>query len=473
MGNAVGDLKEYWDAIESHPRLIGGCIWEWVDQGVNKAIPGDSTGRTFFGYGGDFGDQPNDGSFSIKGLVTSDRKVKPELDEVKKVYQYIKISAEDPLSGKLRITNKYSFTDLSQFEAGWSLSEDGRILQSGVLPAVQLAPDRSATINIPFIQPSLKAGAEYWLKVEFRLRKDEHWAGRGHVVAWQQLPVPFAVPERQVYMPVNTSKIDLTENSDSVTLHGRTFAVSFDKHTGTIASLTYGTLHIIDGAQNGPLFNLYRARLDNDRTKERGPGIEWEKAGYDSLAYELKACKVHAVDAGTVEITTVTDAVTRSGFRVSTSLAYTVHGNGIIDVKAVFNGRGPQENYSDRKEAAAVGEYSRSVTDMEEPYERPQGMGNREDTRWVRFTNADDCGITIVAEEKLNFTALHFTDQDLRHADHLYQLKPRKETILSLDYEQMGIGNASCGPTPLPQYYIAGRPAVLSFSIRPYTPLTE
>jgi beta-galactosidase len=110
---------------------------------------------------------------------------------------------------------------------------------------------------------------------------------------------------------------------------------------------------------------------------------------------------------------------------------------------------------------------------MLEPYERPQGMGNREDTRWVRLTNADDRGLTIVADEKLNFTALHFTDQDLRQADHLYQLKPRKETILSLDYGQMGIGNASCGPTPLPQYYITSKSAGLSFSIRPYAPSLE
>jgi beta-galactosidase len=178
-------------------------------------------------------------------------------------------------------------------------------------------------------------------------------------------------------------------------------------------------------------------------------------------------------------------------------MQYTIHGDGAIDVKALFNpgrndldiprlglrmalcgqlenvqwyGRGPHENYADRKESAAFGDYSRTVTDMMEPYERPQGMGNREDTRWVKLTNADGHGILIVAEEKLNFTALHFTDQDLRKADHLYQLKPRKETILSLDYQQMGIGNASCGPTPLPQYYIADKPAGLSFSIRAYSP---
>ena len=498
MGNAVGDLKEYWDAIESHKRLIGGCIWEWVDQGVNKAIPGDTMGRTFFAYGGDFGDQPNDGSFSIKGLVTSDRKVKPELEEVKKVYQYVKIEPADVLNGKVKITNKYGFTDLRQFELGWSLSGDGRVLQSGVLSALQLGPGQSAVIDIPFIKPVLTPGAEYWLKVEFRLPKDEVWAGRGHVVAWEQMAVPYDVPARPAVSSGDMPGLNVMDGGGVVAIHGRSFDVSFDKRTGTMSSLMYGTMHIIDGAQNGPVFNLYRARLDNDRTKERGPGIEWEKAGYDSLTYELKEFKVNPVDAKTVKVVTVIDAVTKSGFSVSTSVQYVVHGDGVIDVVATFNpgkhdldiprlglrmalagqlenvqwyGRGPQENYADRKESAAFGEYSRSVADMVEPYERPQGMGNREDTRWLKLTNADDCGILILADEKLNFTALHFTDQDLRRADHLYQLKPRRETILSLDYKQMGIGNASCGPTPLPQYYIADKPAGLSFSIRASAPL--
>ena len=138
MGNAIGNLKEYWNVIESHQRLIGGCIWEWVDQGVNKPIPGTATGETFFAYGGDFGDVPNDGTFSIKGLVTSDRTIKPEIEEVKKVYQYIKIKPLDVLSGKVELQNKYDFINLHQFTITWSLSEDGRIIQSGQLASVPL-----------------------------------------------------------------------------------------------------------------------------------------------------------------------------------------------------------------------------------------------------------------------------------------------------------------------------------------------
>jgi len=243
------------------------------------------------------------------------------------------------------------------------------------------------------------------------------------------------------------------------------------------------------------MFNLYRARMDNDRTQERGPYIEWSKAGYDSLQYSLQHFNIDSTLTNKIQVSIVTDAVTRSGFKVTTTITYIVYGNGFIDVQARFSpgkndldiprlglrmflnkglenvewyGRGPHENYSDRKTSAMFGQYQKAVTDMLEPYERPQGMGNREDVRWLKITNDENDGIEIVANGKLSFTALHYTDQDLSKAAHLYQLRPRMETVLSLDYAQLGIGNASCGPISLPQYYIADSPALISFSIRPY-----
>ena len=498
MGNAVGDLKEYWDAIESHKRLIGGCIWEWVDQGVNKAIPGDTKGKTFFAYGGDFGDQPNDGTFSIKGLVTSDRQKKPELEEVKKVYQYLKIMPEDLLNGKINVINKYSFTNLDKFDLAWSLAADGKVIQSGVLPVLNLPPGQSTIINIPYSKPMSLPGSEYWLTISFKLRGDNLWAKQGHTVAWEQMLMPFEKTEKTAISYVDIGNINVVENNHTVSIHGKAFDISFDKTTGTISSLAYGSRTIISNAENGPMFNLYRARMDNDRTKERGPYIEWSRAGYDSLRYALKSFVFKQVNDKKVSLTTVTDAVTHSGFKVTTTIAYTVYGNGFIDVNAKFNpgrndldiprlglrmflneglenvewyGRGPHENYSDRKESADFGQYQNTVNEMLEPYEKPQGMGNREDVRWLKVADSENKGIVIVANGKLNFTTLHYTDQDLSKADHLYQLKPRKETVLSLDYEQLGIGNASCGPTPLPQYYVPVKPADISFTIRPYSPV--
>jgi beta-galactosidase len=290
----------------------------------------------------------------------------------------------------------------------------------------------------------------------------------------------------------------LKQDDSKVSIQGKSFSVVFDKTTGTIASLSYGNRTIMNNAQNGPMFNLYRARMDNDRTKERGPYIEWAKAGYDSLQYTLKSFILNKKDNKQATITTITDAVTRSGFKITSTITYTVYGNGFINVEAAFNpgkndldiprlglrmflreglenvewyGRGLHENYSDRKESAAFGQYQRTVNQMLEPYERPQGMANREDVHWLKITDDENNGIEIVANGKLNFTTLHYTDQDLWKAEHLYQLKPRKETVLSLDYEQLGIGNASCGPTPLPQYYIPASLASISFSIRPYSPV--
>ena len=498
MGNAIGNLKEYWDTIESHNRLIGGCIWEWVDQGVDKPIPGDSTGKTFFAYGGDFGDLPNDGTFSIKGLVTSDRQVKPELEEVKKVYQYVTFRPEDLLNGKISIRNKYAFTNLAKYDLNWSLAEDGKVIQSGQFPSPALDPGGSAVLTIPFKKPILTPGATYWLNLSITLREDALWAKKGHAVAYEQAQLPYEVSPGPSITPDDTPSLNMDETLESVTVHGQTFAVSFDKRTGVLSSLLYNNRTIIRGADHGPEFNLYRATMDNDRTTERGPYIEWEKAGYDSLQYKLKSLTIDKDNKKRIRIHTVTDAITRSGFMVTTTVQYAIYGNGDIHVDASFvpgqkdlaiprlglrmmldkgleyvewYGRGPHENYSDRKESALFGIYQRTVTQMVEPYERPQGMGNREDTRWVKIGDGDGNGIMIRADDKLSFTTLHFTDQDLHAAKHLYQLKPRKETVLSLDYAQQGLGNASCGPDQLPQYKIQFKPAVLSFTIRPYDPL--
>ncbi|WPU96116.1 glycoside hydrolase family 2 TIM barrel-domain containing protein [Mucilaginibacter sabulilitoris] len=498
MGNAIGDLKEYWDAIESHKRLIGGCIWEWVDQGVNKTIPGDTSGKTFFAYGGDFDDKPTDSTFSIKGLITSDRQIKPEIEEVKKIYQYVNIKAENLLQGKVSITNKYAFINLNKFDLTWTLTEDGKVVQTGTLPALNLPGGQTAVIDIPYQKPSLLAGAQYWLTVSFKLQEDNLWAKQGHIVAWQQMAMPFEQTVAPVINAASLPALILTNNAQNLNIKGKAFELAFDKQTGTISTLTYGDKTIISKAQNGPAFNLYRARMDNDRAKERGPYIEWMKAGYDSLRYSLKSFGLDKTDDKRVQITTVTDAVTRSGFKVTTTITYTVYGNGFINVEAKFNpgkndldiprlglrmflnegleqvewyGRGPHENYSDRKESADFGQYQKTVTEMTEPYERPQGMGNREDVHWLKITDNENTGVEIVANGKLNFTTLHYTDQDLAKAEHLYQLRPRKETVLSLDYKQLGIGNASCGPISLPQYYIPADPANISFSIRPYTPI--
>ncbi len=271
MGNAVGNLQEYWDVFDAFPRLMGGCIWDWVDQGLRKTTdeePGpDSRPRWYYAYGGDFDDQPDDGPFCCNGLVLPDRQVTAKLLEVKKVYQYIAIGAEDSAAGRVRVENRYAFTNLNRFDVRWSLTEDGHVVQQGALPPVDLAPGASTSLQLPLEPPTLKPGAEYFLRVGFHLRIDERWAARGHEVAWEQMPVPYAVPPAALPDVGRMPAVKLEETPDDVTVSGAAFRIRFDKHTGTLASLRYGENEMLaqqPGTITGPLLNVFRAFTDND-----------------------------------------------------------------------------------------------------------------------------------------------------------------------------------------------------------------
>lgn len=491
MGNSVGNLKEYWDAIESHKRLIGGCIWEWVDQGIAVKVPGDSA-KMYYAYGGDLNDKPNDGTFSIKGLVTSDRQVKPALLEVAKVYQYVKFTVEDIQSGKVKVANRYAFLNLAEFRIKWSLLENGIAVQQGEFTNISLQAGADSVLQIPFNRSALKPDAEYFLNIEAALLHDQLWAKKGHIVAAEQLAVQH--PAEPVASETSGSQpLVMAQTENEITITAKDLLVQFDKKTGRLSTLQYGRRKYISGIENGIAVHLYRAMLDNDHTSDWGQPYDTRSLGFDQPEYVLNKMEVVGGKT-TVQVKTAIRVNTRSGFGVGALLDYTIGGNGEIKVDArltpdstmhfinrlglrmmldgeleqvAWYGRGPHENYIDRKESAFVGRYSRAVKDMEELYEKPQGMGNREDVRWLRLSDATH-GIEIVSHDTLSFSALHVTDEDLGKATHMYQLTRRKETILTLDAIQMGVGNGSCGPIQLPQYLVPVAPRDMSFTIKPF-----
>jgi len=519
MGNAVGNLQEYWDVIEKHKRLIGACVWDWVDQGLAKPVPGKKD-EYFFAYGGDYGDQPNDGNFCINGLTTPDRQITPKMEEVKKVYQYVSITPVDLLDAKVNITNKNLFTNLNQYEASWVMECNGKIIQSGILGSLDIAPGSSQEVTIPVEEITPSAGSEYFLNIFLKLKTDVLWAKRGHIVASEQIKVPVDVPEVTALNIDEIPSLVMEESGDLVIITGKDFKINFSKTAGTITYLEYFGTRIFESEAiiirprfrmrsetpqepqapqvqytsiGGPVVNIYRAPLDND---SRLRGRASNQMQLWNLTAEVTGFNFQQLNNKTVEIKVEMKSTEPSGYSVATSSTYTVYGNGVIDVNTLFLpdeaswslpklgfilslnkgfenveyfGAGPFENYVDRKRAAHIGRYTSTVDDMFVPYIRPQDCGNRTDVRWFTVTSHSGYGILVSAPNLMNFSTLHYTPVDLNEADHPFELTRRDETILTIDMATTGLGNGSCGPGPLEQYLLGTTKATFNYIIKPYT----
>lgn len=518
MGNAVGNLQEYWDIFEKYPRLIGGCIWDWVDQGLSTPVPGKE-GEYYFAYGGDFGDRPTDWNFCINGLTTPDRQITPKMLEMKKVYQYIGISDFNLNTKKLMIKNKYQFINLKQLDLSWELECNGKIIQANLLHPLDLAPGDQKEISIPINTPELLPGAEYFLKIIFSLRKDEFWADRGHVVAWEQMKVPFEIPDIDTKRSNNLPNLILSENKNEVYISGKFFNVVFNKTVGTISDLDYYNQNIIktdptaitgikpetdmlswpadhDKLIGGPMLNIFRAPVDNDYIFGGGHGPKWRKAKLAHLSTEVLNLNVNKLNNKTVEISVEIKSSSSTGYSVITKNIYTIYANGNINVQCTFIpdkiewslarlgfimqlpegfekveyfGAGPHENYIDRKSSAAISRYKTTADDMFVPYIRPQDCGNRTDVRWVTISNHTGYGLTISSNQTMSFSALHFTPWDLEIANHPYELNKRDETIITIDMNHCGLGGGSCGPGPMERYLLPAEKATFSYTIKPFT----
>ena len=486
MGNAVGNLQEYWDVIEKYPQIQGGAIWDWVDQGLRKK---DARGREFWAYGGDYGDMPNDKNFCINGLIFPDRKIPPKLWEVKKVYQNIGFTPEDLASGKIGIQNKFFFTNLDEFEFAWTLSEDGMVIQSGVLPPLDTAPGASGFVHIPFTKPALKPGAEYWLMLSATLKKDYTWAKRGHEIAWAQFKIPFAEQPVPVLSTEKMPPLSVEESEKAIVLSSRNFRAVFDKKTGLFSELAFRGKKRV---QSGPRLEAFRAPTDNDKHLAKS----WYKAGLNRLKETVQSVETKKRSDREFQIVVkkIVSGTDSAGFHWTETV--TVFGSGAIAIRnhvepfgalpdelpklgvrfdlpenlenLIWYGRGPQENYPDRKTGAAVGVYHSTVTEQVVPYVRPQETGNKENVRWVALTDRKKNGLLVVADSLLSMTALHFTANDLDKANHINELTPCKEVYLSLDAKQLGLGNASCGPPVLEKYAFHPRPMDFGFVLLPY-----
>jgi beta-galactosidase len=484
LGNSVGNLQEYWDVLESRPNFHGGFIWDWVDQTFRKKT---ADGRDVWAYGGDYGDKPNDGNGG-DGLVFADRRAQPELEEVKKVYQFVKVEPVDLAAGRVRVRNKHTFRDLSFAVGSWELTEDGMVVRRGPLPRLRTAAGQSEEVALGLGRPALRPGAEYFLKVTFALAADTPWAGRGHVVAWDQFAMPYPKPPAAPRGPAPVDKLRVEEAADAVTLRGPRFLARVGKASGALEA------YEVDGRPliAGPLApNFWRAPIDNDRGNGMARRLGVWRAAADGR--KVTSVAVERLSPGAARVTTEATLPAGSS-RVRTS--YWFHGDGVIEVESTLTpggdvpelprvgmrvlipgefrsvewyGRGPHETYWDRRTGAAVGLYRSTVDELWTPYVEPQETGNRTDVRWVSFTNASGAGLRAVGLPELYFSAWPFAASELERAKHSAEIQMSKEITVNLDYRQMGVGgDDSWGAQPHAEYRLpADKTYQYSFRLEP------
>lgn len=481
MGNALGNFKEYWDEIYSNPRMLGGFIWDWVDQGIYKTLP---DGRIMVAYGGDFGDKPNLKAFCFNGLLMSDRETTPKYWEVKKVYSPVELRVE---SGELRVTNRNHHTDLSQYRCLWTLSIDGKQKDQGEITLPEVVPGESETIPLPVSiagkKASAKATSDLRLTISFILKRDALWAKAGHEVAWEQ----FCIQEGALLSSKleNRGRLKVRADEEHLSISGSGFSIQWEKNvTGSLTSLTYHGKEMLAHPADFPLqpvTQAFRAPTDNDKSFGNWLAKDWSLHQMDNPRISLDFFKHEVREDGAVIVRIQTRNRYKEGMIV-TKFLYTILSDGTIDLKTTFQpqgilpelprlgiafclssdyntfiwqGRGPQDNYPDRKTSAAVGLWKRSVADQYVHYPRPQDSGNKEEVCRLMLTDRHGKGIRVDAvEDVFSASALHYTAQDLYKETHDCNLKPRPEVILSLDAAVLGLGNSSCGPGVLKKYAI-------------------
>jgi len=486
MGNSNGSLCDYWDAFESTPGLQGGFIWEWLDHGIRQK---DAKGQDYWVYGGDFGDTPNDANFVCDGLVWPDRTPHSAMWECKKLQQPVAVEAVNLKAGKVRIRNKQDFATLVWLRGTWEVAVDGVVVQSGKIPALKTAPGASEVVVLSIRQPALQPGQESHLTLRFTSAADTAWCEAGFEIAWEQIPLakrafgrgarPFAPAGGKSLPPL--PRLDQRDGTFTITASGLVATAS--EKAGALTSLKWKGVEFL---LSGPQLNVWRAATDNDGIKawtgqEYKALGKWRNAGLPGLRVVPSSVAARQQKDGSV-VLTLQSLGECTGGKIVHEHTYTFLPTGEIVVDNEFRcdktlpelprigvtlalrpgfeslawfGRGPHENYTDRKRGAAAGLYRGTVTGQYVPYIVPQEHGNKTDVRWMSLANARGAAIRFAASGRLlEASASHYTAADLYAATHTIDLTPREEVIVNLDYAQRGLGTASCGPDTLEQYLL-------------------
>ena len=497
MGNALGNFKEYWDTIYSYPALAGGCIWDWVDQAVwkytDRIDPKTGERERYLAYGGDFDESPNDGPFCNNGVVDPFRNVSPKLVEVGKVYQGLIVTKAE--GGAFRLENRFGFTRADEFAGSWEMLADGERIGGGSFEVPAVSPLSSAVFSVPAVDALLAkadAGKEIFVNFAFATKSRTIWAERGWKVAREQLLLRGkTAPAAAADAPAKKNWGVQEDEREVVFVRGRTTAI-FERATGTLRYLNLGGTVVIDnpagGIVAGPQLTCMRAFVDNDNWMLNGSawGIDRTKSCEASGLFQLRyhPAKI-VIDGNVVKTKIFVDGAKGCGFEHHSEWDFRADGSIELRNKVVpfgkmpealprlglslklpaalenmtWYGRGPWENYVDRKTASFIGIWKSTVTDQFTAYVRPQDCGMKCDVRWAQFTDRRGRGVRFSSSDPFFMQALHYGWEDLEFSRHRnYQrryrapLVAREEVCLNLDFRQTGLGGASCGPAPMAKY---------------------
>ena len=497
MGNSGGGLMEYWDAVRRLPKFQGGFVWDFVDQGLRVT---NEDGKTYFSYGGDYNTHdPSDNNFNCNGLVSPDRVWNPHAYETAYYYQNVWAEDVDVQQGDIAVRNEFFFRDLSNVKMRWQLLVDGESVLNGEELNLDVKPQGRQVLHLPIANTlaALGSNSEVMLNVDFMLKEREPLMEAGQRIAYGQLPVREFVPQA-AHLPNEKTKLDTKkETGGAITVTGEDFSINFDGKSGLMTRYEVGGMDMLgEGGTLRP--NFWRAVTDNDMGAWMQQKLQvWRNPvmNLTSLAIDKKASNKSQV--------TVVARYNMPEVHARLTLSYEIHSGGVMCITqgiafddsytelpellrfgmvmelpyeiehSEFYGRGPVENYADRRYSQRLGIYRQTADEQFYPYIRPQETGTKGDIRWWRQTNDGATGLMITADKPFYASALHYgidvlDEGDQKHQRHPSQLPKSEFTVLTLDSEHCGVGGIdSWGARPLEQYRIPAIDRTCSFTITP------
>ena len=488
MGNGPGDFEDYFQLIQKHDILCGGFVWEWCDHAINKGVA--ENGKTIYWYGGDHGEKINDGNFCMDGLVYPDRRPHTALLEYKNVYRPARVVSYDCRNGKLTLHNYMDFDDLKDFaDIGYEVTVDGIKVDSGSIEAVSIAPHGEETVDLNIKIP---AKGRVYLKVIYRQKKETALIPAGHILGFDEVPVENENGKNQTAVKwleqaKEEKEMDVVETDSQVVIKGQAFSYTYSKKNGMFTSLCYAGREYF----NHPMeVNIWRAPTDNDMYAK----LEWKKARYDDAcvrAYETVVYKNKKSVEIRVSASMGAAAVQKM---MDIGIVWSIDGNGGITssmsikkddefpdlprfgVRLFLNNRlenvsyygmGPYESYRDKHRASSHGLYRARVDELHEDYIKPQENGSHYDCDYAEIAN-DQFGLAAASEKPFSFNASVYTQEELEHAKHNYELVRSDSTVLCIDYALNGIGSNSCGPVVMDAYRFNDTEFEFGFKLVPF-----